>query len=109
MAAKKKTNPPKLSDAWIIKTEIQVNGRKIVPGTELRITGERGRFRFIKYVDTGTAQWIDVVGANKGAEVWRSFKIEQIRTVHYKNQTTKNLAVEYKQKRRSKSEDKNEA
>ena len=83
---------------WVVTTELQINGRNVVPGTELKIAGERGRFRFIKHVDTGEAVWIDVWGGPKGGETWRSFRPDQVKTVHYKNRTTENLAAEYKQK-----------
>jgi hypothetical protein len=105
MVRKNKTKTPMISDAWEIKTEIQINGRNVAPNTELKISGERGRFRFIKYVDTGTTQWVDVWGGTKGGETWRSFRLEQVKTVHYKNRTVQNLAVEYKQKQKDKKED----
>lgn len=106
MARKKKSTTPRLDDAWEIKTEIQINGRNVYPGTELKIAGERGRFRFIKFVTTDKgSSWIDVWGGPKGSENWRSFRLEQVKTVHYKNQTIKNLAQEYKQKLKDKREE----
>jgi len=95
---KNKQDTPRADAHWIVKTEIQINGRNVVPGTELKIAGERGRFRFIKHVDTGEAVWIDVWGGTKGSENWRSFRPDRVKTVHYKNRTTENLAAEYKQK-----------
>jgi hypothetical protein len=59
----------------------------------------RGRFRFVKKVTTLTTEWIDVWGGPKGAESMRSFRLGQIKTVHYKNQTVGNLAAEYKEKK----------
>jgi hypothetical protein len=105
MVRKHKIKTPMISDAWAVETEIQINGRKVSPGTELKISGERGRFVFIKFVDTGSAQWLDVWGGTKGGETWRSFRLDQVKTVHYKNQTVKNLAVEYKQKQKDKKEE----
>lgn len=35
---------------WHIKTVIWINGRRVEPGTELKIEGMRGRFRFIRHV-----------------------------------------------------------
>lgn len=103
MARKKKVTTPRISDAWDIKTEIQINGRHVVPGTELKISGERGRFRFIKHVVTDKgAEWIDVWGGPKGSENWRSFRPDRVKTVHYKNKTDVNMAAEYKQKLASK-------
>lgn len=98
---KKEQEPlaPRPNEGWTYETEIQVNGRYVSPGTELKITGERGRYRFIRLVKTDKgAEWIDVWGGPKGAEQWRSFRTDKIRRVHYKNQTVENLAAEYKQK-----------
>jgi hypothetical protein len=55
MAKKKKSvaSGPRPNDNWVVETEIQINGRNVVPGTELKIEGERGRFRFMRYVITG--------------------------------------------------------
>jgi len=90
---------PRPNAEWEYTTEIQVHGRNISPGTELKIIGERGRYRFIRFVkNTSGAEWVDVWGGPKGAEQWRSFKLDRIKRVHYKNQTTKNLAIEYKEK-----------
>lgn len=80
-----------------VNTELQVHGRNVAPGTELSIKGERGRFRFVKHVTTATTEWIDVWGGPKGREQMRSFRPEQVKTVHYKNMTGKNLLAERKQ------------
>ena len=90
----------KPNDNWVITTEIIINGRHVTPGTELKMQGVRGRFRFIKHVDTGSAQWLDVWGGPKGSEQWRSFYPERVKTVHSKHQTTENLAKAYKLKRK---------
>jgi hypothetical protein len=106
MARKQKKTTPRIDDAWEVSTEIQINGRKVSPGTELRISNERGRFRFVKYVKTpDQTEWIDVWGGTKGGETWRSFRPDRVKTVHYKNKTVENLAVEYKQKQRNKKEE----
>jgi hypothetical protein len=76
---------------WIISEEIQINGRNVVKGTELKISGERGRFRFVKHVLNGEIEWIDVHGGRKGAENMRSFRPDRVKTVHYKNKTGENL------------------
>lgn len=94
MARKKRPDlpvVPKPNDGWEYITEMQINGRYVEPGTELKISGERGRFRFIKKVNTGKAEWIDVWGGPKGAECMRSFKVEKVSRVHYKNTTAANL------------------
>lgn len=106
MVRKQKKTTPRLDEAWVVTTDIQINGRHVSPGTELKISGERGRFRFIKHVVTDKGvEWIDVWGGNKGGETWRSFTIDRVKTVHYKNKTVQNLAVEYKQKQKDKKEE----
>jgi len=90
---------PRPNEEWEYATEIQINGRNVSAGTELKITGERGRYRFIRSVKTDKGiEWIDVWGGPKGSEQWRSFKSDKVKRVHYKNQTIGNLAAEYKQK-----------
>jgi hypothetical protein len=93
-------NPGPIND-WEVSFEIQVNGRKVVPGTELKIAGERGRFRFIKHVVSSTTEWIDVWGGTKYAPSWRSFTLDKVKRVHYKNTTDQALAAEYKAKKLS--------
>ena len=87
-------------DNWIVKNEIQVNGRTVVAGTELSITGEAGRFRFVKHVKTPTAEWIDVVGGRKGYSVFRSFYVSKVITVHWKNKTVENIVKERKEEKK---------
>lgn len=82
---------PRPNDTWEYITEMQINGRYVTKGTELKIAGERGRFRFMHCVKTEKSEWIDVWGGPKGAECQRSFKIDQVKTVHYKNVTGANL------------------
>lgn len=94
---------PRPNAEWVYQTEIQINGRNVSAGTELKITGERGRYRFMRLVQTLEGkEWIDVWGGPKGAEQWRSFRLEKVKRVHYKNQTIGNLAAEYKEKRAAK-------
>lgn len=88
---------------------MQINGRNVSPGTELKITGERGRFRFIKHVETPTTAWIDVFGGPKGAECLRSFHLDKVKTVHYKNTTDVHMAKVYKEKMKQKKQDAAEA
>ena len=80
------------SASWIIETSISVNGRLVHENTELSIRGERGRFRFKRLVrrpDTG-AVWVDVIGGPKGCEVFRSFHLDRIKTVHRLDRTRAN-------------------
>jgi hypothetical protein len=103
MARKKKSisSGPRPNDGWIYQKEIQINGRNVVPGTEVKVSGERGRFRFIQHVTNHNGvMWVDLWGGPKGAENCRSFRPDRIKRVHYKNQTVENLAAEYKQKKK---------
>jgi hypothetical protein len=104
MARKKKTERevnrvPGSIEKWIVNTEMQINGRYVEPGTELKIQGERGRFRFMKHVLAPNGEWIDVWGGPKGAESIRSFRSDRVKRVHYKNMTDKAMAEEYKAKK----------
>lgn len=76
---------------WTVSESIKINGRLVEPKTELSIKGESGRFLFIKHVKTPTAEWIDVVGGKAGYKMFRSFGLDQVRTVHYKNKTRGNV------------------
>jgi hypothetical protein len=94
MGRSKKKKINLLSDIhpdWIVTEEIQINGRNVVVGTELSITEERGRFKFIKYVKTPTAEWIDVVGGVSGHKSFRSFRPERVKRVHWKNRLRESL------------------
>ncbi len=91
MPRKKKTpvesthfNP---SAHWVISEEWTANGRRLVKGTEVSIRGERGRFLFQRHVynPKNESQWVDVVGGPNGVKQFRSFAVERIKTVHYKN------------------------
>ena len=59
---------------------ITVNGRHVIPGVELSITGmgER-RFRFISWDPRG---WVNVWGGNARNLKMRAFDPERIGTVH---------------------------
>lgn len=70
---------------WVVTDEMQINGRYVVAGTELSIENERGRFVFVKHVQTPTAEWVDVIGGPKGVRVFRSFRTEKVKRVHWKN------------------------
>lgn len=105
MARRKKRE--KLDDPsreWETSYKMTINGRFVEPGTELKIRGARGRFRFIKHVKTTATEWVDVWGGPKHQEQWRSFHVDAVQRVHYKNTTTKALAAEYKAKIARKSE-----
>lgn len=66
------------------KTELTVNHRRLVPGTEVTISGVPGRFRF-RYVDVhdnGRLPEITVVGGRTGYSLTRTFTVDRIRRVH---------------------------
>jgi hypothetical protein len=73
---------PAANSHWVVSEEMTIHGRNVVRGTELSISGERGRFRFIKYVINGDIEWIDVVDKFRAI---RSFRPESVKRVHYKN------------------------
>ncbi len=107
MSKKKKDSTPDLpkpNDGWVYLTEIQINGRNVSKGTELKVRGERGRFRFLEKVETGTTEWLNVWGGPKGSEHLRSFRVEQVKTVHVKNQTDANILKERKAKKKEENE-----
>lgn len=63
---------------------LTVNGRRVEVGTELSISGVRGRFRF-RSVDTftdGRPTVVTVVGGTDGHSMTRTFTADRIRTVH---------------------------
>ena len=94
----KKRNVVSHPESWTVTNEIQVNGRTVSVGTELSIKGESGRFRFMKHVKTQTSEWIDVIGGKKGYSTCRSFRVSQVKTVHWKNRTDKNIVKERKER-----------
>ena len=74
--------------------EIKINGREVRPRTELKIKGERGRFRFVKLVRKPSTEWIDVWGGATGREQMRSFRVDRVIRVHSKVKTGENLLAE---------------
>lgn len=81
MSRKKQVAVRDLPDTWVVNTEFVANGRHLAPGTEVKIRGERGRFRFDRHVFNGSVEWID---ARDQDGRFRSFRIERIKTVHIK-------------------------
>lgn len=81
MVKRKGKGPP---EDWAVAHEVEANGRTITVGTELSIKGQRGRFRFVEHVwrPIRDTEWITVWGGPKGSEQMRSFRIDQIKTVH---------------------------
>lgn len=71
--------------------EAVANGRHLVPGTEVSIRGERGRFRFISAQETKAGLTVlNFVGGSSGHEAFRSFYPERVRRVHRLNRTRAN-------------------
>uniref|UniRef100_A0AAU8GP10 DUF7246 domain-containing protein n=1 Tax=Mycobacterium phage Pharb TaxID=3136626 RepID=A0AAU8GP10_9VIRU len=74
--------------------EVVVHGRVLLPGTEVSIRGERGRFRFKSAARTSGGRIVcDFIGGPAGHEQWRSFYPERIRTVHRLARTRANAAA----------------
>lgn len=63
--------------------EYRLHRRLLRPGTEVSIRGERGRFVFnhATVASTGAVS-LTFVGGPPGAEKWRSFRPDRVRTVH---------------------------
>lgn len=88
--------PPVLD--WEVSESYSWNGRHLSPGTEVSITGERGRFRFVKHVRRPNGvEWVDFVGGPHGQESFRSFRPERIRTVHRIGKSQSALAARYRE------------
>ena len=65
----------------VVITTYRVNGRHLERGTEVSISGERGRFRFFQAVSSGKSEWIDVIDKDRKV---RSFYPDRVKRVHYK-------------------------
>jgi hypothetical protein len=62
---------------------IEVKGQQVIPGTEMEITGERGRFRFKSSRRTSDDKLVlTFVGGVSGEECWRSFYAERVKKVY---------------------------
>jgi hypothetical protein len=80
---------------------MQINGRHVKQGTELKIAGWSGRYRFVKYVKTEKGkEWVDVWGGNNKFECFRSCRLEMVKTVHSRNKTDQHMVKEYKAKKK---------
>lgn len=71
----------------VSRTEIRINGRLVTTNTELSVRGETGVFTF-RYSDRDDE--VTVWGGQPHYEKWRTFKIDQVRTVHRKARLRKN-------------------
>jgi hypothetical protein len=89
------------SAGWTRSETYTANGRSLERGTEVSIRGERGRFRFLLHTVTEKGvEWVDVMGGPKGAEKYRSFRPDRIRTVHRIQRTRANHDATVKKERR---------
>jgi hypothetical protein len=62
---------------------IEVKGHQVIPGTEMDIVGERGRFRFKSSHRTAEDKLVlTFVGGVSGEECWRSFYAERVKKVY---------------------------
>jgi hypothetical protein len=108
MGRKKKSTEPDVARPnanWEYITEMQINGRNVTKGTELKISGERGRFVFVNYTKTDKGrEWITVWGGPKGMESTRSFYLDRVKTVHSKNKTDGNLVKALKERKKAEKE-----
>lgn len=101
MQGRSKTKPRGYPENWVVSEEMTWNGRKIVPGTELSITGKRGRYRFQRLIQVMeevdgekrcVREWIDTVGGatRTRSDMAHSFYPWKIKTVHRINKTRAN-------------------
>lgn len=81
------TAPP--NQTW--HESLSLHKRNVSLNTRLKFAGERGEFRFIKYVEHPNGDWIDVWDKN-GA--WRAFRADRLKQV--KNKTRREKAGELK-------------
>ncbi len=54
-------------------------GRWLEGGSEVSISGERGRFKFIRYVEKNGVSWIDAYDRDKR---YRAFRLDRVRKVY---------------------------
>lgn len=95
MTKRRKAYALPLPSDWIEHETATINGRTLTRGTELSVRGARGRYRFLKHVERPERgiEWIETWGGPKGCETQRSFRPEQVRTVHRVKTTDKALMM----------------
>lgn len=58
------------------------DGTLLEPGTEFTLVGEKGKkYRFIKFVETETSEWIDCFGGTHSKQQSRAILPERINKV----------------------------
>lgn len=77
---------------WVEEHECRINGRTVTVGTELKLKGRPGRYRFLKKVTTPAGvTWIDVVGGrNAQYKQLASVREDAVQTVHRLARTREN-------------------
>lgn len=82
MVTRRKKYDVPLPEGWEVSTATQVHGRHLTPGMEVSVVGLRGRFRFVKRVDTEKGSWLVLWGGKTGKEKYHHVDPEKVRTVH---------------------------
>lgn len=70
---------PERQTEWTAPT-----GRKLVPGTEMKVEGQPGKWIFVAYVDHPNAPYVEAKKAAKGRGNIRCFHPDRIHTVSNK-------------------------
>lgn len=92
---------------WIRAEEFKTSsGRWLRPGVEFAVRGERGRFRFLRYVRNGDTEWISAIGGTKGVRMFRAFRPDAVKKVFVGRQivTTEEARQLVNEKNREKRE-----
>lgn len=75
---------PHYETGWELSEEYQLaDGRTLVAGKVVSISGERGRFRFTRAVRRPDGvEWLDFLGGVSGYTRMRSFRPDRVKTIH---------------------------
>lgn len=87
MARRKKIKPAPPKEGVTVKDSVTINKRQVTRGTELTIKDVKGRFKFLSHTavelpDGSISEHIDVIGGYRGIVLQRTFRPEQVKTVH---------------------------
>lgn len=78
--SRRKKRERNIPPGWTVANRYQSQtGRWLDPGTELHIKNERGRFKFVEYVASPTAEWVWV--RDKDSK-YRAFSPDRVSRVH---------------------------
>jgi hypothetical protein len=78
MNARRRVPARPLPAGWTRTDATTINGRHVTKGTELSITGLRGRWTFGTYTVTPTASWLDVYRDGRS----RTVRPDAVKIVH---------------------------